>query len=179
MFYFLLFLAAASVVPLQGEEFLAGVKGHLLGMDDRFVVRDVSSLPTRCDSFAKTVEITGIPDYGSMIRFPSREGILTCFRMTGFENRLFVSTTGSMTTPEEISKLLLPRSMEGRLVSLKKSKLAEPLIRGFRRSHRIQPHEQAFVLLEGESPIPSRGKTLLLSSCLLLCVFFLYRTIKG
>lgn len=174
----LLFIGTAAVVYMQRTELVTGIQGHLFGKEHTSVIKELRDIPSLKGFSSHTVRVLGIPDYGNIIRFPFRDKILTCFRMTDFGNRLFVCTEKGLKQPDEIGEVLTQRSVQGRLTALGKSRIRDTLKRGFQRSHRILPANDACLLFEDESSLPSVGKTLALFCCLFFCFFFLYRLIK-
>ena len=176
--FFLLFVLTALLIYVQRDDLVAGIQGHFLGNERMSVIKELKDIPSPGGLVSQTASIVGIPDYGHTVRFPYREKILTCFRMTDFGNRLFVCTEKGLKQPEEIGDVLTQHSVQGKLTLLKKSRVQDTLSRGFQRSHRIFPADDACLLFEGESSLPSFAKTLVLCLCLIFCCFFLFRFIK-
>jgi len=174
----LLVLVFGGVVFWQRAPLVTGIQVHVLGGRGVQPIRAVADLDRARGIFSPLVNVTGIPDYEHRLRFPAREGTLTCFRMIGFETRLFVCSEGDLKMPEAIQDVLRERSFSGRLEDLKHSRFGEPLTRGFARTYKIHPASDAGVVRVGRLQAPSLAWTLALAGCLMLCFFFLLLFIK-
>jgi len=98
--------------------------------------------------------------------------------MVDFGNRLCVCTGKGLSRPKAIDEIIKDRTIRGRLEGLKRSPLDERLRRIFLKVGGIRLAEDAFLLFEDRSPLPSVPKVCFLSFCLILCCFFGYRVIK-
>ena len=140
-----LFFLTAAVVYRERADLVGGVKTHLLRQSDPLVVKNIGDLPVVKGPDMQAVKTVGIPDYKNSYRFPFQQDMLTCYRMLGFENRMFVCTGEELKPPEEIDEIIRPRAVKGRLVRLDRSPLETPLRRGLKRTHRIVPADDALV----------------------------------
>ncbi len=177
--FLLLFLVCGGAVLWQRAELVTGVQVHFFGGEGVAQIGNLTDLDRTGTLFSPLAQITGIPDYKSRFRFPSRDSFFTCFRMTGFEDRLFVCTENELKEPEGIEDVIRKRSFTGRMEPLKKSGFQDTLIRGFSRAHGIRPAPDAILVSEGRARIPSLLETAGLTVCLLLCFFFLFGFIKA
>jgi hypothetical protein len=177
--YLLLFLAAAGAVFFGRREFLWGLKGYVLDEIEFLRIQSQSDLPPRSEAGPRPAEVVGIPDYKNALRFPYKGKILTCYRMVDFGNRLCVCTGKGLASPKAIDEIIKDRTIRGRLESLKRSPLDESLRRVFLKFGGIPVEEDAFLLYEDPSPLPSAWRVCLLSLCLLLSCFFAFRLIRG
>ncbi len=176
----LLFLLTGSLVFWQGGALVTGLQVHLTkGRQTEAVIGDMSGLARAEKRLSGRVKVRGIPDYESRLRFPSRDGLLTCFRMTGFENRLFVCTDEPLKEPEGIEDVIRKRSFTGFMEPLGRSRFRETLNRGFQREYGFHPASGARLVLSGTMPGPSLLMTVLLAGCALLCFFFLLKFIQS
>lgn len=175
----LLFSACALVVYFEKADLYTGIRGRLPGQDRTEVVQKSADLPAAGAPVTSAVKAVGIPDYDHTVRFPdSRGDLLTCFRMTGFNNRLLVCTGKSLKKPEEIAEIIAARSFQGRLAPLGEHPMQETIRRSFEKTHRVRFPAGGWVLMEGSPHLPSLGKTLALSACAMLSIFFLIRIIQ-
>ncbi len=177
-FQFVLFLLAAGVVFWGRQELLWGIKGYFFDRIDYFSVKRQSSLPLPADPLPRAAKVIGIPDYKHAVQFSSGSENLTCYRMVDFENRLVVCSTKGLKRPEAIDEAIQERTIRGRLERFGRGPSEERLRGIFQKVGRIRIQENAFVLFEDESPLPSPVKFGVLTFCVLLCCFSAYRLIK-
>jgi hypothetical protein len=178
--FLLLFLLAGCVVFWQRGAMVTGLQLHLAGGGETAaLIGDMGDLARAEKRLSGRVRVQGIPDYESRFRFPSRDGLLTCFRMTGFEDRLFVCTDKPLKVPDGIEDVIKKRAYIGFMEPLHRSRFRETLNRGFQREHGIRPALEARLVLAGGMPGPSLLKTVLLAGCALLCFFFLLKLIQS
>ena len=173
----LFFLAAGFVFWGRGD-LLWGLKGYLLDEIDYLRINSEPDLPPRSEARAQPAEISGIPDYKNSHRFPNEGRILTCYRMVDFGNRLCVCTEQGLTGPKAIDEIIKVRTIRGRLESLNKSQMNDNLRRIFLKTGGIRLAEDAFLLCEDKTPLPSPIKLGFLAFCLILCCLSAYRLIK-
>jgi hypothetical protein len=175
---FLLFFAiGAFVVYTHRAELLAGIEGHLLGSGKARVAASLEDLRSEGKRASANVRVKGIPDYASIVRLPVAGKMLTCFRMTGFQSRLLVCTPGSVKEPAEIADILRERAYEGKLTSLGEADAGAAIRRTLEKAQGIQVPADGWLVLDGESSLPSLGKTLALAGCAVLSFFFFCRFI--
>ena len=175
---FALFLVTAAVLFVGRHEVLWGIQGYLLDHIDFFRIESEADLVRLSGTRGHPAEVVGIPDYKNMVRFPYEKKILTCYRMVGFENRLFVCKWNGLARPKAIDEIIQNRTVRGKLGGLNRSPLEDRLRRVFLRAGNIGVAEDAFLLLEDRRPLPSVLEVGFLSLCLILCCFFAYRVIK-
>jgi hypothetical protein len=175
---FFLFLLTAAVVFTGRQDLLWGLQGYLLDRIDFVRVESPSDLPSGSGGPSRPALVVGIPDYKNQVRFPYERKILTCYRVVGFENRLCVCTEEELKAPEAIGEVIQSRTVRGRLEGLAGSPLEDRLRRLFWRASSIRLEENAFLLTEDPSPLPSLFKLGLLCLCLILCCFFAFRVIQ-
>jgi hypothetical protein len=171
-------LLAAGVFVWGRHDLVRGVRAYLLDGIDYLHVEQRSDLPLPSDFLPCPAEVNGIPDYEHLLRFPHQGSTITCYRMVGFENQLVVCSYKGLRRPEAIVEIIRERSIRGRLTRLGKSPLEDRLRRGFRKAGNIRIREEAFLLLEEDSPFPSRVRLGILAACLILCCLSAYRLIK-
>jgi len=172
-----LFLLAAGVVFWQRGDLWTGLRVHARPWGTEVEIGDVNGLARSEKRSPGVVKVRGIPDYESRLRLLSGNGRINCFRMVGFENRLFVCSDRPLEEPEGIEDVLRERRFTGFLEPLSASRFREPLRQGFLKERGIRPAAGAQLLREGSLVGPSLLKTLLLAACVLLCIFFLFRFI--
>ena len=177
LLFLVLCLFSACVVLWQWEDFAAGLRMHLLPLRGVEEIADVNALDRVGQGSAAVVRVQGIPDYEGRLRVHSGKGVLTCFRMVGFGNRLFVCTDGGLKNPEEVEEVLQGLSLTGSLHPLEGSRFQDALERGLLGERGIRPAAGAWLLLAGSLQGPSLRKAVLLLICALLCIFFLTRFI--
>jgi hypothetical protein len=175
----LLVFLTGGVVFWQRQILLTGVQVYLLGGQAVHEIRNPNDLSKTGSDGPCMVRVQGIPDYESRVRFPSGNGFLTCFRMTGFENLLFVCTGKGLKDPGRIEEIIRSRVFAGRMERLDKSRYREIVNRGFSREHKIQPGPQARLVLEGEGRGPTLAEAAFPAGCVLLCFFFLLWLIQS
>lgn len=175
---FLLFLVAAGLVFCGRHELLWGVKGYLLDEIDFYRIESQSDLPPSVGARVRPAEVAGIPDYKNAPRFPNEGRTLTCYRMVNFGNRLCVCTEKGLKSPKAIDEIIKVRTLRGRLESLTKSRMNDSLRSLFLKSGGIHLAEDAFLLYEDPTPLPSKVKVGFLFFCVILCCLSAYRLIK-
>ena len=175
---FVLFLIAAGLVFCGRHELLWGVKGYLLDEIDFYRIESQSDLPPSGESRVRPAEVVGIPDYKNTPRFPTEGRTLTCYRMVNFGNRLCVCTERGLASPKAIDEIIKVRTLRGRLESLTRSPMDESLRGIFLKTGSIRLAEDAFLLYEDPTPLPSKVKTGFLSFLLILCCLSAYRLIQ-
>jgi len=166
----------------QREALWTGLQARLYGGGDApagLVIRGAGDLPRAGKRFARPVKVLGIPDYQSRVRLPSGHGVLTCFRMTGCDNRLYVCTDKGLRAPEAVRDVIEKRSFTGFMGPLERSRFREPLTRGLQREHGLRPAAGAHLVLAGGIPGPSVPDMLFPAACLLLCAFFLLKFVRS
>ncbi len=176
--WLLVLLLSAVVVFWARHELLWAVKGHLLGRIDFHPIENQSDLPPLDETRARPAEVVGIPDYKHSLRFPHEDGILTCYRMVDFGNRLIVCSEKGLKKPDDIRDIIQNRSITGRLESLRKSGLDQPLRRLFQKEGNIKLQADAFLLREDRFPVPPPVRLGILAFCLILCCFSAYKLIQ-
>jgi hypothetical protein len=174
----ILFLAVAGVLLWGRHELLWGLKGYLLDRVDFLPIESHSDLPPSSVFRVVPAEVVGIPDYKNALRFPDKDKILTCYRMVDFGNRLCVCTDKDLTPPKAIDEIIKERTIRGRLEGLGKSPPGNRLRGLFLKTAGIRLKEDAVVLYEEPTPLPSKVQVGLLAFCAILCCFFAYRLIK-
>ena len=173
-----LFIAVAGVLFWGRHELLWGLKGYLLDRIDFLRIESQSALPPSSALRVGPAEVVGIPDYKNALRFPDRDKILTCYRMVDFGNRLCVCTEKDLAPPKAIGEIIKDRTIRGRLESLRKSPLGDSLRRLFLKTAGIRLAEDALLLHEDPTPLPSEVRVGFLAFCAILCCFSAYRLIK-
>lgn len=173
-----LFIVAAGALLWGRHELLWGGKGYLLDEIHFYRIEGQSDLPPSGEGRVRPAEVVGIPDYKNVPRLPYRGKTLTCYRIVDFGNRLCVCTDKGLTRPKAIDEIIKERTIRGRLESLSKSQMDDSLRRIFLNTGNIRLAEDAFLLYEDSTPLPSKVKLGLFASCLVLCCFFAYRLIK-
>ena len=168
-----LFLVAAGLLYWQRGDLVSGLRVHGQSLMGTPEIADVAALTLAAELSPGVARVQGIPDYEGRVRVHSGQGMLTCFRMVGFENRIFVCTDGRLQEPEEVEDVLRELHFSGYLQSLAGSRLEEALTRQFVRERGIRPAPGAWILLTGGMEGPSLLKTVLLIGCLLLCILLL------
>jgi hypothetical protein len=176
--WLVLFLLAAGFVFWGRGDLLWGLKGYLLDEIDCLRIRSESDLPPSAEARVRPAEVVGIPDYKNAPRFPNAGMTLTCYRMVGFGNRLCVCTERGLASPNAIGEIIKARTIRGRLVPLKKSRLNDSVRRIFLKTGSIRLAEDVWLLYEDPTPLPSKGKLGFLAFCAVLCCFSAYRLIK-
>ncbi len=176
--FFLLFLASAAVVLWDHQALVQGLRGYLLGRIEYDRIESRGDLPSGAEGGARAAEVIGIPDYKHVYRFPYEGVILTCYRIVDFGNRLCVCSDKGLARPEAIDEVIRKRTLRGRLEPLAKSPLRHRVRRVFLRGGKIRLPEDAFLLREDPTPLPSLSRLALPVTCLLLCCLFAYRVIK-
>ena len=174
----ILFLAVAGVLFWGRHEILWGLKGYLLDRIDFLRIESQSALPPSSFLRVGPAEVVGIPDYKNALRLPDKDKILTCYRMVDFGNRLCVCTGKDLVPPKAIGEIIKERTIRGRLEGLGKSPLGDRLRGSFLVTAGIRLAEDALVLYEDPTPLPSRVRAGLFAFCAVLCCLFAYRLIK-
>ena len=170
----------AGVVFWGREDLLWGLKGYLLDETDYLRIRSESDLPAQSGVRGQPAEISGIPDYKNVVRFPYDGKTLTCYRMVGFRNRLIVCSDRGLKRPEAIDEIIKERTIRGSLETLSKSPLEDRLRKDLNEPGAgIRVRDDAFLLSEGKAPLPSPVTLGVLIFCMIACCFFAYRLIKG
>ena len=176
--FLILFLLAGGAIFWGRHDLVWGLKGYLLDEIDYLRIQSETDLPPVSRARTRPAEISGIPDYKHAFRVPYKGKILTCYRMVGFENRLCVCTEQGLAEPKAIDEILRERTLKGRLEVLGKSPMAESLRRLFLKTGGIRVAEDAYLLTEDRSPLPSKEKLGFLAFCVVVCCLSAYRLIK-
>jgi len=165
----------------QRQALVAGIESRVLGKDAPagFVIRDADDLSRARWRLSGRVEVVGIPDYESRVRFPTDHALVTCFRMTRSDGRLFVCTDKPPKAPEAIEDVIEARAFTGFMAPLEKSRYRDVLTRALQREHGLRPGPGAQLVLAGGLAGPSLAETALPAACVLLCLFFLLKFIRA
>jgi len=175
---FAIFLVSAGVAFYGRYDLLWGGKGYLLGRIDFYRIENQSDLPSPSDSRVRPAKVVGIPDYKNSVRLPYNGKTLTCYRMVDFGNRLVVCSDKGLVKPRAIDEIIKERTIRGRLERLSRGPLEVRLRQDFQGLGGIRVQDDAFVLCEDKSPLPSPVKFGAFTLCLILCCFSAYRLIK-